>query len=136
MTLRREKKRIKMVKHVEATLTSRRIERADIDKLRANFQGQLIGPDDPAYDETRKIWNAMIKRRPGLIAVCSGVADVMAAVRFARKRDLLVAVRGGGHNVAGTALCDEGLVIDLSRLKGMDVDPEMRTTRAEAGLLW
>ncbi len=121
---------------VDGTLTSRRIERADIEALRADFQGRLISPDDPPYEETRRIWNAMIKRRPGLIAVCSGVADVMAAVRFARKRDLLVAVRGGGHNVAGAALCDEGLVIDLSRMKGMHVDPEMRTARAEAGLLW
>ncbi len=120
----------------DETLASRRIERADIDALRTHFQGPLISPDDPAYDESRRIWNAMINRRPGLIAVCLGRADVIAAVRFARQRDLLVAVRGGGHNVAGSALCDEGLVIDLSRMKGMHVDPETRTAHAEAGLLW
>ncbi len=107
-----------------------------IEQLRARFQGQLIEPDDPVYDETRKVWNAMIDRQPGLIAVCSGVADVIAAVRYARERDVLVAVRGGGHNIAGTAVCDDGLVIDLSRMKGMRVDPGARTARAEAGLLW
>jgi FAD/FMN-containing dehydrogenase len=88
---------------MDRTLTSRSIERADIEALRVHFQGQLISPHDPAYDETRRIWNGMINRRPGLIAVCSGVADVMTAVRFARQRDLLVSVRGGGHNVAGSA---------------------------------
>jgi FAD/FMN-containing dehydrogenase len=122
--------------HVEERLTNRRIERADIEALRAHFQGQLISPRDPAYDERRRIWNAMIDRRPGLIAVCSGVADALTAVRFARERDLLVSVRGGGHNVAGWAVCDEGLAIDLSRMKGMHVDRDRRTARAEAGLLW
>lgn len=121
---------------MDMTLVTRGIERADIEALRVHFQGQLISPQDPAYDETRRIWNAMINRRPGLIAVCSGVADVMTAVRFARKRDLLVSVRGGGHNVAGSAVCDQGLVIDLSCMKGMHVDPDRRTARAEAGLLW
>jgi FAD/FMN-containing dehydrogenase len=121
---------------MDTSLTRRRIERADIEALKAHVQGQLISPHDPAYDETRRIWNGMINRRPGLIAVCSGVADVMAAVRFARQRDLRVAVRGGGHNVAGWAVCDEGLVIDLSRMKGMHVDTDRRTARAEAGLLW
>lgn len=121
---------------IDRTLTSRSIERADIEALRARFQGQLIEPGDPVYNETRKVWNAMIDRQPGLIAMCSGVADVMVAVRFARERELLVAVRGGGHNVAGTAVCDDGLVIDLSRMKGMRVNPDARTARAEAGLLW
>jgi FAD/FMN-containing dehydrogenase len=121
---------------MDTSLTRRRIERADIEALKAHVQGQLISPHDPAYDETRRIWNGMINRRPGLIAVCSGVADVMAAVRFARQRDLRVAVRGGGHNVAGWAVCDEGLVIDLSRMTGMHVDTDRRTARAEAGLLW
>jgi FAD/FMN-containing dehydrogenase len=121
---------------LDRIVTSRIIERADIEQLRARFQGQLIEPDNPVYNEARKVWNGMIDRQPGLIAVCSGVADVMTAMRFARKRDLLVSVRGGGHNVAGSAVCDEGLVIDLSRMKGMHVDPERRTARAEAGLLW
>jgi FAD/FMN-containing dehydrogenase len=121
---------------LDRTLRSRNIERADIETLRARFQGQLIEPDDPVYNETRKVWNGMIDRQPGLIAVCSGVADVRAAVRYAHERDMLVAVRGGGHNIAGTAVCDDGLVIDLSRMKGIRVDPDARTARAEAGLLW
>ncbi len=121
---------------VDSTLVSKNIGRASMAELRARFQGQLIEPDDPAYDETRKVWNGMIDRQPGLIAVCSGVADVIAAVRYARDRDVLVAVRGGGHNIAGTAVCEDGLVIDLSRMKGMHVDPGARTARAEAGLLW
>ena len=78
----------------------------------------------------------MIDRRPGVIARCTDTADVSRAVRFARERDLLVAVRGGGHNVAGTAVCDGGIVIDLSAMKGMWVDPQARTVRAEPGLLW
>jgi hypothetical protein len=95
--------------------------------MEGQFQGELIGPDHPAYEEARQIWNGMINRRPALIARCSSVADVRAAVRFARERDLLVAVRGGGHNVAGTAVCDDGLVIDLSALKGIRVNPTVRT---------
>jgi FAD/FMN-containing dehydrogenase len=101
-----------------------------------HFRGDLIGPGDAQYDAARRIWNGAIDRRPGLIARCTGVADVRAAIRFARERDLLVAVRGGGHNVAGTAVCDDGLVIDLSPMKGLLVDPEARTARAQSGLLW
>ena len=88
---------------------------ADLDALRADFLGELVTPDHPSYDEARRIWNGDIDRRPALIARCTGTADVMAAVRFARERDLLAAVRGGGHAVAGHALCDDGIVIDLSR---------------------
>jgi hypothetical protein len=101
-----------------------------------HFQGELIRRDDPPYDAARRIWNGAIDRRPALIARCTGVADVQAAVRFAREHDLVVAVRGGGHNVAGTAVCDDGVVIDLSPMKGMWVDPAARTGRAQAGLLW
>jgi FAD/FMN-containing dehydrogenase len=104
--------------------------------LARGFRGELIRPGDPRYDTARAIWNGAIDRHPGLVARCTGAADVRAAVRFARERDLLVAVRGGGHNVAGTAVCDGGLVIDLSPMKGMWVDPARRTVRAEAGLLW
>ena len=104
--------------------------------LRADFQGELISPGDVAYEEARQIWNGMIDRRPALIARCAGVADVIAAVRYAREKDFMVAVRGGGHNVAGTAVCDGGLVIDLSGMKGIRVDPVERTVRAEPGLLW
>src|SRR5687767_12737011 len=104
--------------------------------LSRHFRGALIRPGDAPYDARRRIWNGAIDRHPGLIARCTGAADVRAAVRFARERDLLVAVRGGGHNVAGTAVCDGGLVIDLSPMKGLWVDPAGRTARAEAGLLW
>jgi FAD/FMN-containing dehydrogenase len=104
--------------------------------LARHFRGELIRPGDPQYDAARAIWNGAIDRHPGLVARCTGAADVRAAVRFARERDLLVAVRGGGHNVAGTAVCDGGLVIDLSPMKGLWVDPAGRTARAQAGLLW
>ena len=106
---------------------------AAVAELGATFHGSLIGPSDADYDAARRIWNASIDRRPGLIARCAGVADVVAAVKFARAQDLLVAVRGGGHNVGGRAVCDRGIVIDLSRMKGVFVDPEQRTVRAQGG---
>lgn len=101
--------------------------------FRAGFRGPVLGPDAPEYEETRKIWNAMIDRRPGLIARCTGTTDVVAAVRFARQHQFLVSVRGGGHNIAGLAVCDGGLMIDLSPMKGVWVDPRSRTARAQAG---
>ena len=104
--------------------------------LGRQFRGRLIRRDDPLYDGARRVWNGAIDRHPSLIARCSGAADVLAAVRFARERDMVVAVRGGGHNVAGTAVCDDGIVIDLSSMKGIWVDPGARTTRAQPGLLW
>jgi FAD/FMN-containing dehydrogenase len=109
---------------------------ADIADLTRYFRGELIRPDDPPYDRARRVWNGAIDRHPALIARCTGVADVLAAVGFARARELVVAVRGGGHNVAGTAVCDDGVVIDLSPMKGMWVDPGARTARAQPGLLW
>ena len=109
---------------------------ADIADLARHFRGELIRRDDPSYDVRRRVWNGAIDRYPALVARCTGVADVLAAVRFARERELVVAVRGGGHNVAGTAVCDDGVVIDLSPMKGMWVDPGARTARAQAGLLW
>ena len=90
--------------------------------LREKIRGELILPDSPGYDEARTIWNAMINKRPAAIVRCSGVADVVTAVNFAREAGLIVAVRGGGHNIAGLALCDDGLVIDLSQLKAVRVD--------------
>jgi FAD/FMN-containing dehydrogenase len=104
--------------------------------LAREFRGELIRPGDAQYEGARRVWNGAIDRRPALVARCTGVADVRVAVRFARERDLLVAVRGGGHNVAGTATCDGGIVIDLSPMKGVWVDPAARTARAQAGLLW
>jgi FAD/FMN-containing dehydrogenase len=88
------------------------IDKVAIDALATRFQGQLIQPDNPTYDSVRQIWNGHIQRRPALIARCSGVADVMAAVRFGREHGLRSSVRGGGHAVAGHALCDGGLVIE------------------------
>ncbi len=104
-------------------------------ELERSFRGQLIRPRDPGYDEHRKIWNGSINRFPALIARCAGVADVIAAVRFARATGLLVAVRGGGHSFPGQSVCDGGIVIDLGLMKGIRVDPEARTVRAQAGVL-
>ena len=108
----------------------------EVERLRAGVRGPVILPADPGYDAARAIWNGAIDRRPACIARCTGVADVVAAVGFARERDLLVAVRSGGHGVGGHALCEGGLVIDLSPMKGIRVDPVARTARAEAGVLW
>ena len=99
----------------------------------AGFQGRLIGPDDADYDEARAVYNAMIDKRPGLIARCANPDDVVKAVGFAREHGLLLAVRGGGHNGAGLGTCDDGVVIDLSLLKDIDVDPQARTVRVGAG---
>jgi FAD/FMN-containing dehydrogenase len=104
--------------------------------LARHFRGALIRPGDAPYEAGRRIWNGAIDRRPALIARCTGAADVRAAVKFARERDLVVAVRGGGHNVAGTAVCEGGIVIDLSPMTGMWVDPRARVARAQPGLLW
>jgi FAD/FMN-containing dehydrogenase len=109
---------------------------AAIEGFRAALRGQLLRPKDEEYDAVRRIWNAMIDRRPALIARCAGTADVMAAISFAREHGLRVSMRGGGHNVAGNALCDGGLMIDLSRMKGIRVDSVARTARAEPGVLW
>ena len=102
----------------------------------ADFRGELIAAGQPAYDEARAVWNGMVDRRPRLIARCAGTADVAAAVRFARQRDLEIAVRGGGHNVAGTAVCDDGIVIDLSTMRAVAVDPVERTALVQGGALW
>ena len=100
------------------------------------FRGDVIAPDHPDYDDARAVWNGTVDRRPRLIARCSGTADVAAAVRFARDRDLEIAVRGGGHNVAGTAVCDDGIVIDLSAMRAVSVDPVERTAHVQGGALW
>ena len=102
--------------------------------FKAGFRGPVLTPDAPEYEETRKIWNAMIDRRPGLIVRCTGTADVVQAVRFAREHRLLLSVRGGGHNIAGLAVCEGGLMIDLSLMRGVWVDPA-RAHRARAGRL-
>jgi FAD/FMN-containing dehydrogenase len=107
-----------------------------VDNLRSRFQGELIVPGDQQYDSARAVFNAAISRRPALIARCSGPHDVIHAIRFAREENLLLAVRGTGHNVAGYAVCDDGLVIDLSPMKAITVDARSRTVRAEGGCTW
>ncbi len=104
--------------------------------LRRHLRGALIGPGDEGYEEARRVYNAMIDRRPRLIAQCVDVADVIGAVTFAREHDLLVAVRGGGHSGSGMGVCDGGLVIDLGRMKGVHVNPDARTARVEGGCTW
>jgi FAD/FMN-containing dehydrogenase len=100
------------------------------------FRGDVIVPDRHDYDDARAVWNGTVDRRPRLIARCRGTADVASAVRFARGRDLEIAVRGGGHNVAGTAVCEGGIVIDLSTMRAVSVDPVERTALVQSGALW
>ena len=107
-----------------------------LDKLTQNLRGELIQPGDQPYDAARKLYNAMIDRRPRFIVRCSDVADVIAAVQYAREHELLLAVRGGGHNGGGLGSCDNGLVIDLSAMKGVRVDPSERTARVNGGSTW
>jgi FAD/FMN-containing dehydrogenase len=109
---------------------------ADVQQLRANFAGRLLRPFDERYEEVRSIWNGVIRRRPALIASCTGAADVLAALRFARDRGLEISVRGGGHAVAGHALCEGGVLIDLSPMTSARVDPASRKARAGGGALW
>src|SRR5688500_12224792 len=100
-----------------------------------SIRGDVLKPEDPRYEE-RPIYNAMHRRRPALIVRCTGTADVVDAVKFARQQNLLVAVRGGGHSVAGHSSCENGIVIDLTRMRGVDVDPESRVARVQGGALW
>ncbi|WP_220136206.1 FAD-binding oxidoreductase [Streptomyces himalayensis] len=104
-----------------------------VDEFASRLRGQLVRPGEPGYDEAREIWNGLIDRRPALVARCDGDEDVVAAVHFARDNGLPLAVRGGGHGVAGHAVCDGGLVIDLSGMTAVDVAPERRTARAQGG---
>ncbi len=107
-----------------------------VESLRQTLRGPLLTPADDSYNEVRQVWNGLIDRRPALIARCTGTADVINAVNFARTQHLLVSVRGGGHNVSGAAVCDGGLMIDLSLMKGIHVDPQARTARAQPGVTW
>jgi FAD/FMN-containing dehydrogenase len=108
----------------------------DTEKLADALRGDLITPADPRYDQVRKVWNGDIDRRPPLIARCADAADVAAAVTFAGDRGLPIAVRGGGHSVAGQGLCDDGLVVDLSRMRAVEVDPRRRLAHVQGGALW
>ncbi len=104
--------------------------------LDSSFTGELIRPDDPGYEEARKLFNGMIDRRPALIARCADAADVQAALAYAREQGLTVAVRGGGHSTAGHSSCDDGIVIDVGPMKGVEIDADARTGRFGAGLNW
>jgi FAD/FMN-containing dehydrogenase len=112
------------------------IDRAALTDLTARCSGVLLQPDDVGYDEARRLHNGMIDKRPALIARCRGSADVADAIGFARRHGLEITVRGGGHNVAGLAVCDDGLMIDLSLMKGIQVDPKTRRVRAQGGVTW
>ncbi len=107
-----------------------------IGRLKERFRGELIQPGDATYDTARKVYNGMIDKRPRLIARCADVADVMSAVEFGRENNVLTALRGGGHSAGGMGICDDGLVIDLSRMKHVHVDPKSKTVRVAAGCVW
>jgi FAD/FMN-containing dehydrogenase len=104
-----------------------------LDEFRAALRGKLIQAGDAEYDAARTIWNAMIDRKPAIIVRCAGAADVLAAVNYARANRLPLAIRGGGHNIAGSALCDDGLVIDLSGMRSVQIDPRRRRAYVEGG---
>jgi FAD/FMN-containing dehydrogenase len=110
------------------------LDEAALQHFRAGLRGTLILPGDASYDAARSVWNGMIDKRPALIVRCVGVADVISAVQFARIHSLLVSVRGGGPNIPGNAVCDDGLMIDLSGMKSVRVAPMQRTARAEGGI--
>src|SRR5579884_3525364 len=116
--------------HGEATLVGS----DSIASLRHSLRGGVCLPDEPGYDEARTVWDAMINRRPGAAVRCKGASDVIRAVLFARKHGLLLAVRGGGHNIAGNAVCEGGLVIDLSPMRSVRIDPARRIARVEPGV--
>ncbi|WP_440765721.1 FAD-binding oxidoreductase [Natronorubrum sp. DTA7] len=117
----------------EGTTTT--LPRETVEAFREHLRGQLLSPADAGFEEATRIWNGMIEKRPVLVVQPTGTADVVAAVHFARDHDLLLSVKGGGHNIGGTALADGGLTIDMSRLRGVLVDPETRTVTAQAGCL-
>ena len=110
-------------------------EKAKMDEFKAQFRGEIVVPGDESFDEVRQIWNAMIDRRPALIARCTSPEDVVQAVKFARQNELLVSMRGGGHNIAGNAVCNDGLMIDLSLMKNVQVDPNARRATVDPGCL-
>lgn len=126
----------KVLRMVDQVILSDRrtyVDAGVIEQLRSRARGTVLIPGDAAYDEARQIWNGMIDKRPGVIVRCAGTADVIETINIARANNLLLAVRGGGHNIAGTALCDGGILCDLSAMRGVWVDPESRTARVQPG---
>ena len=112
------------------------LDEAKVQTLRGQLRGRLVRPGEPSYESARKVYNAMIDRRPNLIVQCAGVSDVIHAVNFARENRIDLAVRGGSHNVAGFAVCDGGIVIDLGQMKSVRVEPDKRIARVEGGSTW
>jgi len=112
------------------------LDTSTVETFTSNLRGPVIRLGDEGYESARKVYNGMIDKRPGLIAQCADVADVAAAVNFVRENKLTVAIRSGGHNGGGLGTCDGGVVIDLSRMKGIRVDPRLRTVRVESGCVW
>jgi len=117
-------------------MAARRFDEAAVSELRTRVRGEIVQPGDPGYDQARKVYNAMHDRRPALIVRAAGVADVIATVTFAGAQDAVLAVRGGGHSVPGFGTCDDGVVLDVGRMRGVRVDHERRTVRAEGGCTW
>src|SRR5438067_549889 len=112
------------------------VDKAAVEELRGSIRGPLVRPGEPGFQDACSIWNGMIARRPALVARVSGTADVVACVNFAREHAIPLSIRGGGHNVAGTALCDAGLMLDMTFRRGVRVDPERALVRVEAGANW
>jgi len=121
-----------------ATTTGSKItlDEATIESFKGSLRGELYLPSDSGYDDARKLYNAMIDKRPAFIIQCAGVADVIAAINLGKGHQLLTSIRGTGHNITGNAVCDDGMTIDLSQMKGMRIDVSARTVRAEPGLTW
>src|SRR6478672_11958819 len=127
--------------HRRETMTDQLAVEAPVDAqalagLSQQVRGPVLTPDDPGYDEARSIWNGLIDRRPALIVQCSGAADVVDAVNFAREQGLVLSIKAGGHNVAGNAVNDGGIVLDLSQMRGVHVDPDAQTVRVQGGATW
>jgi FAD/FMN-containing dehydrogenase len=118
------------------TMTDSTVTTAQYDELTAALRGRLVRPGDPDYDEVRAVYNAMIDRRPAAIVQCRDAVDVSSAILFARRHGIEIAVRGGGHNAGGLGVWDNALVVDLSLMHGVRVDPERRTVRADGGCVW
>lgn len=111
------------------------LEEAAVEEFKSSLRGELLRPSDDGYHEARTTWNAIIDRRPAIMARCLGVADVLTCVNFARERELALAIKGGGHNISGFAVCNGGLMLDMSLMRGVWADPTMRTARAQGGCL-
>ena len=118
------------VRFVRGNGDSVTVDSAVTEQLKASLRGTLLSPGDAGYDQSRTVWNAMIDRRPALVVRCAGVADIQQAVAFARQHGILTAVKGGGHNIAGNAVCEGGLLIDLSGMRSVRVDPQARVAHA------